>query len=199
MEKRIYLLTGVPGVGKTSVARRLAERLCAFHIDLSSLILEKNLYSSKDGERDTVEVDVEKTRVIVSRLIESSDRPLIIDGHLASDIVDKKIASLIFVLRIAPWILQIELERRGYPKSKAKENIESELIGVCLSDALRVFGPDRVCEIDTTNKSISMIVDEAFSVIIGERKCSLGIVDWLASADPEWLRSLNDVHCGELP
>jgi len=190
MEKRVYLFTGVPGVGKTSVAARLAERLDASYVNLSAHIIERNLYSSKDEASDAFEVDVEKACPVIKHLIESSDRTLVIDGHLASDIVDRESASLVFVLRRAPWILKSELEARGYSKEKVRENIEAELIGVCLTDAIRVFGADRVCEIDTTSKPVDMIVEEALSVIQGNGERLLGVVDWLALADPEWLRSI---------
>ncbi|MBS7631578.1 adenylate kinase family protein [Candidatus Bathyarchaeota archaeon] len=190
MEKRVYIFTGVPGVGKTSAAVRLAERLDASYVNLSTLVIEKNLYSSKDEANDAFEVDVEKAHPVIKHLIESSNRTLVIDGHLASDIVDRESASLVFVLRRAPWILKSELEVRGYSKEKVRENIEAELIGVCLTDAIRVFGANRVCEIDTTSKSIDMIVEEALSMIHGERRCLSSVVDWLALADPEWLRSI---------
>lgn len=70
------------------------------------------------------------------------------------------------------------------------ENVESELVGVCLSEALGVFGKARVYEVDTTGRTPRSILREIWRVASpdasGNRvKGRVGVVDWLGTFEPE--------------
>ena len=61
---------------------------------------------------------------------------VIVDGHLASDVVLPSLAANIFVLRLDPSVLQKRLQARGYKTKKIKENVAAEILDVCLVDAI---------------------------------------------------------------
>jgi adenylate kinase len=61
-DKRIYIITGTPGVGKTTVSIFLAELLGAFHVNLSELAAIENFITVYDEPRDTSVADMEKLK-----------------------------------------------------------------------------------------------------------------------------------------
>ncbi len=149
------------------------------HVNLSDLAERRGIVSGYDESRGTSIVDLELMRKELAVLLKGSERLLIIDGHFASEVVPPEAVSLALVLRRAPWILRDELAARGFSEEKVRENVEAELLDVCLVDAVDSLGRERVCEIDTTGKTHGEVLDEAVSIIQGRIPCRRGLVDWL--------------------
>jgi adenylate kinase len=169
----------VPGVGKTTLSCMLAELTGGVHVDLSELAERRGIISGYDESRGTSIVDLELMRKELAILLEGGEGPLILDGHFAPEVVPPEAVFLALVLRRAPWILRGELAARGFPEEKVRENVEAELLDVCLVDAVDSLGRERVCEVDTTGKTPGEVLDEAVSIIQGGRPCRRGLVDWL--------------------
>jgi adenylate kinase len=178
-EKRVLLVTGVPGVGKTTVAKLLADRMLCVYINLSDLAENEGLITGFDEIRGTSIVDLEEMKKRLARIIDVGSGAMIFDGHYAPDVISREVDSLAFVLRRAPWNLREELAARGYSEEKVRENVEAELLDVCLVEAIESLGSERVCEVDTTGKTPQEVVDEVMSTIRGSKPCRRGIVDWL--------------------
>lgn len=176
--KRIVIITGVPGTGKTTVSKIIAQKTNSRHIDLTSLSLKKNLILGEDAYRETKIVDMEALVQRVLEIIKKTERSLVIEGHYAHDIVDSKYLDLVFVLRRAPWKLYEELESRDYPAEKVKENVEAEILGICLLEALESQKNKKVCEIDTTDQSPNETAEEILSIMKGDLPCLRGKIDW---------------------
>ncbi|MBL7167809.1 adenylate kinase family protein [Candidatus Bathyarchaeota archaeon] len=177
--RKVILLTGVPGVGKTTIASLLSERLRGVHVNLSELALAEGLVTGYDSMRETSIVDLERTTTRLMEIVQEGQDPLIIEGHFSQDIVPPEGVSNVFVLRRAPWRLKDELESRGYSPEKVKENVEAELLDVCLVEAVEAYGKEKVCELDTTGIEPNEIIETITSVLRGERSCEIG-VDWLS-------------------
>ena len=175
----VILLTGVPGVGKTTIASLLSERLKGVHVNLSELALAEGLVTGYDCMRETSIVDLGRTTTRLMEIIEEGQDPLVIEGHFSQDIVSPESVSNVFVLRRAPWRLKDELESRGYSPEKVKENVEAELLDVCLVEAVEAYGKEKVCEFDTTGFEANEVIETITSVLRGERLCEIGI-DWLS-------------------
>jgi len=178
-KRKVILLTGVPGVGKTTIASLLSERLKGVHVNISELALAEGLVTGYDSMRETSIVDLERTTTRLREIIGEGKDPLIIEGHFSQDIVPPVNVSIVFVLRRAPWKLKGELESRGYNPEKVKENVEAELLDVCLVEAVEAYGKKKVCELDTTGVEANEIIEKITSVLRGERSCETG-VDWLS-------------------
>jgi adenylate kinase len=178
-QRNIIVLTGVPGVGKTTIADIIAERINGVHIELSKITHVENLIDSRDDLRNTGIVNLERMRILLTQIHDASNEPMIIEGHFASDVVPREWAPFIFVLRKAPWVLIRELESRGYGGEKIWENLDAELVGISLSDAIEAYGPESICEIDTTGRNPEEVSDEIISIVKGENKCRHGHIDWL--------------------
>ena len=183
--KRIIVITGTPGVGKTAVSKRVAAELDARVIHLGELIRKEKLYSEVDEERDTLVADVEKVSERVKEIIDESCRDVIVEGHFAVDVIPPNVISKVFVLRRHPEDLKIILEKRGYRERKVWENVAAEILDVCLYEAVRVCGVEKVCEIDVTNRGIDKIVSEILSILNGQGNCKIGKVDWLGRLEAE--------------
>jgi len=188
MAKRVILLTGTPCVGKSSVARLLCVKLDAFYVNLTELAIRENLVSGKDLERNSIIVDERRMMRKISEIIEKCDKEdVVVDGHYAVNVVPKNFVSYVFVLRRDPVELKGFMEKAGFSGLKLWENLASEILDVCLVDALKVHGKEKVCELDVTGKSVEEVVNEILNILMGRGKCRVGIVDWLGKLESEGL------------
>lgn len=183
--KRVLVIVGTPGVGKSSVSSMLALRLGGVHVSLGDLIKQEGLSCGFDKKRETLIADVKKVNKRVEEIIGQSEGYVIIDGHFAMDIVVKKDVFLAFVLRRDPDELEKVLKKRGFKESKVAENVAAEILDVCLFDALKAYGEEKVCEVDASSKAVEEVVEEIVQIIDGRRRCRVGEVDWLTRLELE--------------
>ena len=161
-------LTGTPGTGKTSIASALQNRGHAvFHASDTG----KPYLLGADPDRDTDIIDDERWA------LDFTPVKGVIEGHLAHLLP----AERIIILRCRPDILKIRLTERGYSKEKVQENIEAELLDAILIEAVEIHGPEKIYEIDTTDRDITCCTDRIEEVIRGTAVPAVGTVDWLAA------------------
>lgn len=183
--RRVILVTGTPGVGKTTVSRLLASKLDAVRVDLAELVERENLISGMDKARETLIADTSRVSKRIQEIIRESERDVIIDGHYAVDVVSANNIHVVFVLRRDPDELKGFMEDRGFKERKLWENLAAEILDVCLWDAVSACGSDKVCEIDASGKRVEDVVEDVISVLEGRKKCRVGVVDWLGKLEAE--------------
>ncbi len=185
--KKIIVISGTPGTGKTTISKRLAKILNGIHIDLSELAIREKLYISYDNQRNSYVIDEE---AVVNRIKELAkkynDKVLIIDSHYG-EIIPPELVDKIIVLRIDPLVLENRLREKGWSWNKVKENVAAEILGVCTANAIKEHGVDKVYEVDVTNKDVDDIIREIIK-IIKEGGISGPRIDWLSS------KSFNDLR-----
>jgi adenylate kinase len=185
--KRVILLTGTPCVGKTTTAKVLAAKLNAEYINLTDFAKTYNLTLGEDKERNTIIIDEEAMQQKLSEVIDATDNAnIIVDGHYASAVTPTEHVALVFVLRRNPKELKQFMEKCGYTGSKMWENLQAEIIDVCLGEAVEVHA-GRVCELDVTGKSVEEVVAEILDVLDKRKTCFVGVVDWLGMLEQEGL------------
>jgi adenylate kinase len=184
------VVTGTPGTGKTTFSRLLSGRLGATHVDLSAYALGHGYAAERDEERDTAVVDLGALTASVQTLLEQGGE-IILDGHYAHEVTPPGGARMVFVLRRAPWLLHGELLGRGYRAEKVWENLEAEIVGVCLSEALDRFGADHVCSLDTSDTPPEATLMSGLAALEG--RGAGDEVDWLGR--PETLELLRRRTC----
>lgn len=169
------VISGTPGVGKSSVSKELAKRINAVHLNLNQLIKEKSLHEGTDKKLKTRLVGIDKLSGYLSRYLEKFDKDVIIDSHLAH-LLPEELVDVVFVLRTDPMVLKERLKKEGFAEEKIKENLEAEAIDVCLVEALEKH--EKVHEIDTTNKAPERIATEILDCLEGKRELKPGKIDW---------------------
>ena len=132
------ILTGVPGTGKTDVARLVAKRLDLKYIDKEFF---KNFEIGYDKRRDSKVVD----QVAASEKLNQMDG-FVADTHLPLKINGAKV----FTLRCEPSELKKRLKRRGWGEEKIAENVQAEIFNECASGE----------EISTTNRDPIEVAEE---------------------------------------
>jgi adenylate kinase len=188
VSKRVILITGTPCVGKTQTAHLLASKLNAFYINLTDLAIDEGLTTGKDEERNSIIIDEDKMKKRITELIKKRDKnDIIIDGHYAANVVLPKLVTIVFVLRRDPTELREFMQQRGFSGKKLHENLASEILDVCLVDAVNLVGQRKVCEVNTTGKSAEETTREILSLLETPNNCQVGIVDWLGKLETEGL------------
>ena len=183
--KRVILVTGTPGVGKSTVSSLLASRLGARHVDLGELVKRENLIIGVDEARGTLVVDTGKISKRLEKIIEDCERDIVIDGHYAVDVVPAKEVYLVLVLRRDPDELKKLMEARGFKEGELWENLAAEILDVCLWDSVKVCGLGKVCEINASGKEIGEVVEDMISALEEKGRRRVGVVDWLGKLDRE--------------
>ena len=116
------VLTGCPGVGKSTIARALAKELNLELVDIKKLV-SKNKLANKKHEVDLV--------LLAKALAKETNKKsnYVVEGHLACEI--KIPNDFVIVLRTNPKILETRLAKRKYSKNKIEENILAEVLDYC--------------------------------------------------------------------
>jgi len=186
MPRHVILITGTPSVGKTTIAQALTPKLNAKYIDLTTLALKENLVLDKDEERDTIIIDEANMRNRLREKIQQNpEQTIIIDGHYAATVVPKELATHVFVLRRDPIELRGLMEKKGISGRKLWENLASEILDVCLVDALNSQDTAKICELDVSHKHTAETVSEILAILNGERECCIGVVDWIGKLESQ--------------
>ncbi len=180
---RVIGVSGTPGVGKSYVARRVAERLNVLYIDLSSKVIEEELYQEYDVSRDSYVADPDKVNMFIDKLCrERLGEYIVVDSHYA-EIIDPSYIHRIFVLRADPETLVRRLCGRGWSYEKILENLEAEILGISLYNALEEQDPYKVCEI--YEKDLDKAVEKILGIIEGREECDLLYIDWVNLLEKE--------------
>ena len=178
----VFLVLGTPGVGKSRLARSLGRQLGLEVIELGRLVKEEKLYKRFDIRTKSYEIDEKRVRHYLQN--NTSKRGVVIATHSVGKTVASKRVRLAIVLRLDPVSLYRRLRARGWTGQKAWENVESEIVDVCLEEAVRLFGIAKVVEIDTTKLTPSNVLSKALEAVNIKRKFPRPRVDWLSVYDP---------------
>ena len=129
----------------------------------------------------------------ITKVADQTEGTLILDGHYSHELLDEEMVDHVFVLRKAPWKLIEILQDRLYSYEKVWENLEAEIMGVITQEANEQYPPEKLHEIDTTNKEPEETVKEILREIQGEKAAMVQPIDWIAY--PETLRLLVNRTC----
>ncbi|HIQ29646.1 MAG TPA: AAA family ATPase [Candidatus Caldiarchaeum subterraneum] len=178
MKKLVVIIAGTPGVGKTTVGRRVAKALDAEFIDVPELVRRGRLYEYYDRSLRTYVVDEKRLEEGVNEAITALGRGcVVVASHIIPKI--KPIHDVrVVVIRLNPLSLIKRLERRGYPRRKIIANTEAEFIGVVYSEAVRLYGVDRVIQLDATGLNPADTVSKVLKTLKGLEGDH---IDWLSS------------------
>ncbi|NHJ02101.1 MAG: AAA family ATPase [Candidatus Heimdallarchaeota archaeon] len=154
-------ITGIPGTGKTTVAKELVKRLKMHYLEINTEVLEQGFYYGYDITRDSVIIDEELLIPHLEGLLKLSSRNCLV-GPL---IPLSKHISLIIILRTHIPNLRKRLEARNYNTNKIEENIEAEIMNILYYDAIEFFPENMIFEVQNNDCRLNETCDEVISII----------------------------------
>ncbi|MBW2977458.1 adenylate kinase family protein [Candidatus Woesearchaeota archaeon] len=148
----IIAVSGTPGTGKTTLAKKLMNKFNYPLLDVKKFIKEKKLAESYDKKRKSNIVDIKKLnkgliKEIKSIQKEHKPKGIIIDSHL-SHFLPKKYVDLCVITKTDLKTLEKRLKKRRYNKEKIRENLDAEIFDICLNEAKE--NKHKVLVVDTT-------------------------------------------------
>lgn len=165
------ILTGTPGVGKTTTAQQLialsksdtstTPSIPLTHLSINTIAKQEDLYESYDAELQTHVIDEDKLLDHIETVISDGEGKggYVIDWHVC-DIFPERWVDLVVVLRCQDTNVFYERlttgtkgesgEERGYGGAKLQENIDAEIFGVIAEEAKEGWpGEGRVVELES--------------------------------------------------
>ncbi len=132
-KKKLIVIAGSPGVGKSTLAKLLTKKLGFDRLDLHNYY--KRISSSYNRSKQSYDIDYRKLEKLVKEKLQESEKGLIIDSHI-SHLLPKKLVDLCIVLTCSNLKkLEKRLQKRKYSKKKIRENLDAEIFQVCLMEA----------------------------------------------------------------
>ncbi|MEM4397386.1 MAG: AAA family ATPase [Candidatus Woesearchaeota archaeon] len=146
---KVIIVSGTPGTGKTTIAKKIAKEKNYEYIDVNKIIKEKNkeykIIAGFDKKRDSKIIDLDNLNKALIDLIitkkskeknkKKKKKGIIIDSHL-SHYLPKKYVDLCIITKCDLKELKKRLEKRKYSKKKVRENFDAEIFDVCRIEAL---------------------------------------------------------------
>ncbi|RYP19716.1 hypothetical protein DL767_009598 [Monosporascus sp. MG133] len=148
------IITGTPGVGKTTHCEVLAERTGLRHLSVNQIVKEKGCHEGWDEEFMSWIVDEDKLLDEIEP--EALAGGCIIDWH-ACDLFPESWIDLVVVLRVDSTTLYDRLTARRahparkYPEAKLQENLDSEIMQVLLQEARDSYDAEIVVELSSND------------------------------------------------
>ncbi|KAH8196172.1 hypothetical protein TruAng_009647 [Truncatella angustata] len=153
------VVTGTPGVGKTTHCEVLAERTGLRHLSVNQVVKDKGAHEGWDDEFQSWVVDEDK--LLDAMEDDAAKGGCIIDWH-ACDLFPERWVDLVVVLRTDSTVLYDRLKSRGmyelmrmynrkYPEAKLQENLDSEIMEVLLQEARESYDEQIVVELQSND------------------------------------------------
>jgi adenylate kinase len=140
------IITGTPGVGKTTHSEELARKTGLHHLNINSIVKEHNIgEASTDPEDPNVKI-VDEDRLLDVIENDLEDGGQIIDWH-ACDLFPPRQIDLVAVLRCDNKVLYDRLKAKNYGEKKLQENLDCEIMEVLVQEARDAFDAEQVVEL----------------------------------------------------
>ncbi|KAL3105950.1 hypothetical protein niasHT_025007 [Heterodera trifolii] len=151
MRRRLpnVLVTGTPGTGKSTLAKKVAQNVGMEYIDTTSIIKEREFYAEYDAQLDTHVLNEDALLDHLEERFGSDAGGLILDYHCA-EMFPKRWFDLVIILRCATDSLFDRLTERGYSERKRRENLEAEIFGIIAEEANASYDESVVHELDNS-------------------------------------------------
>ncbi len=184
------VITGTPGVGKSTISKIIAQRLSGINIDCGRVALKEGMTKEYDAQNKTHTINERLLSRRLKEIISKHASDVILEGHFIPRISGFK-PERVFVLRCHPRKIIDRLEKKGYSKSKIAENVAAEILDFCLRDAIQVFGRTKIFEIDNSKNKPNLMATMILSILEGKIRPKSKHIDWISKLEKE--KSLQEI------
>ncbi|MCJ1329917.1 factor activating pos9 [Thelotrema lepadinum] len=147
-KKPNIIVTGTPGVGKSSHCELLAQNTGLKHLAVNQIIKDKGCHEGWSEEFGSYIVDEDQLLDAIEDQVKEGG--YIIDWH-ACDIFPESWIDLVVVLRADSAQIYDRLKARDYSEKKLQENLDSEIMEVLLTEARESYSEEIVVELQSND------------------------------------------------
>ncbi len=126
--RRIIIVTGTPGVGKTRLAKKIAAERKALLIDVNGIVRGKRLFSRVESD-GTLVAKMGPLSIELESIARKHHGTIVMEGHLLCEIPVRNAECI--VVREHLSVLERRLLKRRYSRSKIWENLLAEAMDYC--------------------------------------------------------------------
>lgn len=142
------LVTGTPGVGKSTLCQKLAEISGLQWIEISKIAVENNCLEEYDETYQCPILDEDK---LLDGLEETMGKGGNIVDYHSCEMFPERWFDIVFVLRTDNTTLYDRLVNRGYTGRKLEDNIDCEIFQTILDEANESYDTSIVHELTSVN------------------------------------------------
>ncbi|XP_008560841.1 adenylate kinase isoenzyme 6 [Microplitis demolitor] len=143
------LITGTPGVGKSTLARKLSEKTGLVWRDISKLAEENRCLEEYDPIYQCPVLNEDRLLDSMESLMSKGGN--IVDYHSA-ELFPERWFDIVFVVRTNNTVLYDRLTARGYQGKKLEDNIECEIFQTILEEAKSSYRDEIVHELESNTQ-----------------------------------------------
>lgn len=140
------IITGTPGVGKTTHCQELASKTGLHHLDINEVVKKHNIGEASNDPDDPNTKIVDEDRLLDCIENDLEEGGQIIDWH-ACDLFPPSQIDLVCVLRCNNKLLYDRLKARNYGEKKLEENLDCEIMEVLLQEARDAYDQEIIVEL----------------------------------------------------
>ncbi|RZF41567.1 hypothetical protein LSTR_LSTR000281 [Laodelphax striatellus] len=142
------LLTGTPGVGKSTLSEEICKRTGFEWLEVSKIAKQCDCLTNYDEKYESYVLDEDKLLdELENRMTEGGK---VVDYH-GCDFFPERWFDIVFVLRTNNTVLYDRLTERGYNKKKLEDNVQCEIFQTLLDEARDSYQEDIVHELQSDN------------------------------------------------
>ncbi|OQO03540.1 hypothetical protein B0A48_10204 [Cryoendolithus antarcticus] len=140
------IITGTPGVGKTTHCEELASKTGLHHLSINDVVKKHNIGESSNDPEDPNTKIVDEDRLLDCIENDLEEGGQIIDWH-ACDLFPPSLIDLVCVVRCDNKVLYDRLKARGYGEKKLQENMDCEIMEVLVQEARDAYDEEMIVEL----------------------------------------------------
>eukprot|EP00698_Gefionella_okellyi_P007216 TRINITY_DN1753_c0_g1_i3.p1 TRINITY_DN1753_c0_g1~~TRINITY_DN1753_c0_g1_i3.p1 ORF type:complete len:192 (-),score=8.58 TRINITY_DN1753_c0_g1_i3:182-706(-) len=133
------LVTGTPGVGKSTFSEQLASQCGLRYINIGELVKTSGFHDGYDEERHCHIIDEDKVLDELEPIMAQGG--VIVDYH-SSEFFPERFFDTVIVLRADTAVLYDRLQARNYPQSKIEEDVQCEIMNIVWEEAAESYKPE---------------------------------------------------------
>ena len=138
------LITGTPGTGKTTLAKKLGEKLKLKVINEKDFALQNKI--GKFNEANELEIPIKEFQKRANLFLKKN-KNIIFEGHVLCE--TKLAIDYVVLVNINPEDLEDRLNRRSYSPEKIMDNVFCEGIQYCKKHVSRNYPTKKIIEIQS--------------------------------------------------